>query len=137
MTQAVQVAYVAIVHTPAMPGLWLTSVPEDVAQLKGAYFEHQGETPIAGAYHTASTRPTMIEGRFTIHFFHTSSETVEGFATKLKSTFVPSILAFSDDQTCTLKRTTYVFRDTKKKDKNGNPVYQASQSYYCQIGKPL
>lgn len=135
MTQAVQVAYAAI--TPALPGLWLEEIPEDAEELHEAYYEHQGEIPVESAYHTGVTRPTMIAGTFAISFFSTSATTVETYATRLKTAFVPLILEMSDGQEATLFRGKYEFRATKMRSKENKPIYRATVNYVCKIGGPL
>lgn len=137
MTQCVMEKYGQIQHSPAMPTLYLDAVPEDVTGLEGAYYEHQGESPAPGSYHTGVTAPTEIRGKFTIHFFHTSAVAVESLAGALKAAFTPLALEFSGNQGSVLKRTVYNFGDTKQRDKNGNRIYRASQSYECQILGPL
>lgn len=135
MTQAVLEKYSSVADPP-LPSLYLDEIPEDIAQLEGAYYEHQGEVPIAGAYHTGQVRPTMIDGRFTIHLFNTSATQVETNGGRVMQALVPTSLALTGGQTASLFRTGYWFSATKQRTKDNKPVYYVRISYLCKIGKP-
>lgn len=134
MTQAVMETYGAI--EPALPPLYLEDIPEDVQQLRAAYYVHQGETPIAGAYPTGAAKPVMLDGRFAIVLFSTDSDQLETWARQVMQAFTVDSLDMDSGQQTTLFRGTYQLQGTKLRDKDGNPVYMAQVPYLCKIGNP-
>ena len=138
MSQCIQGLYAAI--DPPLPTLYLEEVPEDVPQIRGAYYVHEGEVPVWGTGN--KTAPNQVVGRFTIAFFSESSTTVETNALTLRASFNYWIqnalpMAYNNvDQKATMVWRRYALNATKLRDENGAPIYMAAVSYEMSIGKP-